>query len=161
MTKFILQPEVPKRKQKCFVGQEAFEAGMEYYSQLSEGENGKLNRQDFCLSCWEQWKQQGSDQHESYWRSKVLEEKKRAPIDRNERALDLLKEALQKDDKEEAFILALYLSRNRRLAMRSQDERWVIYEILDTEEMLAVPKIELSALQIEKVKGSLVPKLGS
>lgn len=164
MNRMILQQEIPRRKQTCFVGQEAFETGMEYYSLINEDDAGKWIRRDFCLDCWEKWKTENLTPHDSHWKSRVQAEKKKMPLDHNEKALELLREALQKsctEDQQEAFILALYLARNKKLALRSQDERWMVYEVLDTEEVLLVPKLNPAALPVEKIQASLTVKLGT
>jgi hypothetical protein len=162
MIRPLLQQEIPRRKQNCFAGQESFVPGMEYYSLLNEDDAGKWVRRDFCLACWEKFADQKRDA--SYWKSKVPEEKKhpKTHADKNERALELLVTALQDPNTDtlgEAFILALYLARNKRLALRSQDEDVMIYEVLATEELLAVPKLDLSSLQIEKIQETLSSKL--
>lgn len=170
----IFQQEIPRRKQICFMGSELFSPGMDYYSLLKEDETGKWLRHDFCIDCWEKFAGQRprnqTDDKASYWKSKVEDKKiyAKSSIDRNERALELLLQALAKnspEDIEEAFILALYLARNKKLVIRKEinhpGESSAIYEILATEELLIVPKLNLSQLQIEKIKGTLAIKLNN
>lgn len=162
MIKPLLQQDIPRRKQTCFVGQEFFQPGMDYYSLLNEDDTGKWIRRDFCVDCWEKFAERKGEA--SYWKSKVQAEKKQThtTADKNEKALELLIEALHSPNAhtlEEAFILALYLARNKKLALRSQEENIMIYEVLATEELLAIPKLDLSSLQIDKIQQTLSSKL--
>lgn len=157
----FIHTEIPKRGKICCLGGEELTPEMEYYSLLREDAKGKWTRQDFCPSCWEKKKEEGQPQ-DSYWKAKVQKEKEKVVLDRNEQILELLREALGKrtaEDLQEAFILALYLFRNRKLALRAQEENWMLYEVVETEEMLRVPKVDTSALHIEKIQETLTAKL--
>lgn len=164
------QIEIPRRSTVCAVGQESFAPGSEYYSALVEGENGEWKRQDFCLACWEaSAREECVKNARSYWKSKVPLKVESVPLSRNrdERALQLLKQALTIEgsrNDEEAFVLALFLARSRVLFLRQQlqqeDGSTVnLYEVAATEEMLAVKKITLPQLQIEKIQQQLAAKM--
>jgi len=63
----------------------------------------------------------------------------------------------------QAFVLAIYLERKRLLFFRREIEQeghsMNLYEVAETEEMLCVKKVPLSALQIDKVQRELAKKL--
>jgi hypothetical protein len=175
--KTFIQKEIPKRKPTCSIGQEPFLKGMDYYSYIEEDEKGKWLRNDFCSPCWEKFSLQkkNNDQQSkvNYWKSKICEKPfSKEPLSFNEKALKLLATAILLDSQEsneEAFILALYLARNKKLAMRKEidclegtaKKCFIIYEVLATEELLLVPKLQLSQLQVEKTREILALKLKS
>jgi hypothetical protein len=150
-------------------GQEEFLPGMEFYSALVEGEEkGSYQRYDYCAPCWTQLDPQ--KQHPkliSSWKSKVPIKKlaEELPKQRDARVLVLLKEAiLQNKHLDEAFVLALYLARKRLIALRQEmtlpsGDPASLYEVLETEEMLCVPRLRLSGLQVEKIQQSLAAQL--
>lgn len=160
----IFQIEIPRRSTHCVGCKCSFPPSSDYFSLLTEDKEG-FKRFDYCPSCWEKTAQEGI-----HWKSKVpdnsnaaLEEKYR---NRNEKALALLKDALLMDTPEadsEAFILALLLARSKVASLRQEIEQegkfYNLYEILDTEEILVVPKVNLSSLQIDTLQTDLANKL--
>ena len=168
----MFQIEIPKRGAVCAHHGEALTPGSEYYSALKAGEQeGLLSRKDYCAACWEtlQQNKQLLDVISS-WKSMVPPKKEGSdlPKQRDERALYLLKEALasSEDRRDEAFVLALYLARRRRLYLRQELKRAnqppaSIYEVAETEEMLCVPKVSLSQLQVETVQIELAKKFNA
>jgi hypothetical protein len=164
----MFQIEIPKRATTCIKGGESLVQGMEYYSTLirAEGEE-EYQRHDYCLACWEKTVDQAMQS--SSWKSVVPTKKdgSELPKRRDERALYLLKEVLRDKENEsseaEAFVLSLYLARRRliffRQEMKKRDNKPVnIYEVAATEEMLCVPKFEISELPIEKIQLELAKK---
>jgi hypothetical protein len=166
----LFQVEIPKRAAACHKGGETLEPGQEYFSLLAEGEvQGTYLRNDFCRACWDAMGNTPQTIHGAgSWRSTVPQGKMASdlPKKKDDRALFLLKEALNHQTPEnipEAFVLSLYLARRRLLAMRHemiQPQRgaFSIYEVLETEEMLCVPKLSLSELQVEKLQLELAKK---
>lgn len=166
----IFQVEIPKRALCCHKGGETLEAGQDYFSLLVDGDStGSYQRQDYCRPCWEALSKTVKDsQIASSWRSVVPLTKclSDLPKKRDDRALYLLKEALNSPSKEnipEAFVLALYLARRRLITLRNEMKSPThgalsIYEVADTEEMLCVPKLALSDLQVEKLQLELARK---
>lgn len=166
--KIPFQIDIPKRKNSCSQQGEELIPGMEYYSVLKEEGEGVFSRSDYCPSCWQKQEEREKQSAYTYWKSKVLRSKERdqLPSDRNERALVLLKEALdgeEEEQKKEAFVLCLYLAYQRYIALRQQVEEegcvYSFYEVLATEEMLRVPKINVNQLQVETIQKSLASKL--
>lgn len=164
----LLPIEIPKRSGCCKQNGEPFLPGQHYYSVLTreEGEETAYVRHDYCDSCWQQIK----SKHGISWNSMVPIKKQESelPKRRDERALYLLKETLRDLEREgasaEAFVLALYLARRRLIVWRQEYERKgkppiSIYEVMESEEMLGVPKIALSELHIEHTRQQLAQKL--
>lgn len=160
--------EIPRRALTCCGCQKPFIGGEEYHTALVEGSDElPLERKDFCLDCWKKDTNKHSET-KSTWKSIVPKKKEESdlPKQKDERALYLLKEsiALNTDaGNEEAFILALYLARKRIIALRQEvlienSRKCLIYEHLDTEEMLCVPKIPLDQLAIQRIQTELAKK---
>lgn len=170
-TSFLI--EIPKRAQTCCKCQTPFKGGEEYQTALFEGaQDVPFERCDFCLPCFQKNVKENADSLPlSTWKSVVPMKKEESPLpkQKDDRAMYLLKEALAKNDEqsiEEAFILALYLARKRILAMRQEvplenQRKGLVYEVLETEEMLCVPKVPLNELAIEKVQEELAKKFRS
>ncbi len=159
--------DIPRRSSICCEGAEAFVNGADYFSILDLSEKGdQLLRKDYCLSCWQ--KVSLNRNNHRFWRGKVPDKKISTTLilDRNEKALFLLKAALECSDESnhnEAFILALFLARHKKLMLRQElinamGCRLMIYEIVATEEMIAVPKVELSTIETEKIQLILAQK---
>lgn len=147
--------KIPRRSPICSIGGEPFKAGMEFISHLYEGDKGILFRKDFCMHC----KSTENGVPVGLWKGKVPHPKERKlPLERNARALELLHRALEESTNEaaeEAFVLALFLARGRLIVARQELEGRILYEVLATEEMLAVPRLALSNLEIAKIQNRL------
>lgn len=168
--KHTFQVDIPRRAACCARGQEEFLPGMEFYSVLDEGdEKGQFQRFDYCPLCWSQLDVHA--QHPkliSYWKSKVPAKKLAddLPKQRDARVLALLKAAVQHGQAghDEAFVLALYLARRRLIVLRQEltlpeGGAASLYEVVESEEMLCVPRMPLSELQVEKIQQSLAAQL--
>lgn len=165
--KSVLPIEIPKRAKTCLTGQEAFLPGMEYYSILTEDAHGEVQRQDYCLDCWEKVNLD-SIPVKSVWKSKVLNAKdeKLHFRNRDEKILHLFKELQLQDDefaKMETYVLSIFLMRRKILLQREEldqaGETMILYEVSSTEEMLLIKKYELTALQIGLIQLGIAEKL--
>jgi hypothetical protein len=165
----LFKVELPKREACCRKGGEPFAAGDECYSVISEGEGDDFRRDDYCPTCWEAEKID-LETCITHWKAKVPmreSERKECFQTKEEKALELLKTSLQsgeEGDSHQAFILALFLARQKVVALRKevcQDSgEWLqLYEVLATEEMCCVKKVELSALAVAAIQHSLASKL--
>ncbi|MEI8366539.1 MAG: hypothetical protein WCF65_09015 [Parachlamydiaceae bacterium] len=164
----IFQIAIPKRAATCAHGGELITPGMEYYSVIAAREaDGGYDRHDYCPLCWQQLSKR--EERSSSWKSSVPLKKavSELPKKRDDRALYLLKEALSStaaDElvKEEAFVLSLYLARRRLIFFRQELKRnnqpVLLYEVAETEEMLCVPKVELSQLKMDTLQVDLAKK---
>ena len=160
------QLEIPKRNAKCFHQGESLVPGMDIYSLLLEETPKEYTRRDFCSVCWERDKHLAEEKEgRIYWKSKI--EKRFIPdkSSKTERALYVLQEMLQHpvDQEEKIFVLCLFLSHARQLALRKeweeQGETYHLYEILRKEECFKIKAVSLSQLQIEKIQEFLAQEL--
>lgn len=167
--------DIPKRSQVCSKDNQILSPGMDYFSTLilDEKKSGFV-RHDYCMKCWlEIEKKEQSLEITSKWKSTVPKKQNiELPKLKDERALYLLKELLSNDDfyrtpqlQNEAFVLSLFLSRKRLMLFRGDLEKnalsHTLYEVKETEEMLLVPKLDLSSDQIEQTKLSLAEKFNA
>ena len=145
--------KIPRRSNACHDKGEQFKPGMEFISHLFESEKGEVVRKDFCLTCADLEKGGSFGR----WKGKVpYPKEKKLPVERNARALELLRRALEEDQAaSEAFVLALYLARARLIVARQEFEGKIFYEVIATEEMLAVTRVPLSQLEIAKIQTRL------
>lgn len=174
-SKSPFQVEIPRRAPNCTHCEGPFVKGEEYYSMILDGvAEGTFERRDYCMKCaGELLKTDEFRPHAgkgiSLWKSAIPPQKEPSdlPKQRDARALVLLKEALAANNPAldaEAFVLALYLARRRRIYQRQEiklpsGKEAIIFEVAHTEEMLGVPKFELSLLQVETVQAALAAKL--
>jgi hypothetical protein len=150
----------------CSKGQEPFVPGAACYSILLETPQG-WQRQDLCEKCWlELQTEHLSSPIRNTWKTQIPRKLPIAelPKHKEERALALLKLAIQQDsleDREEAFFLALYLMRKKILCFRQEidqfGEKILLYEIAATEEIIPVKKVNNVA--VELVRDRLASKL--
>ncbi len=162
----LFQLEIPKRSIHCFHKGERLLPGMEIYSLLLDDDVKGLSRRDFCSACWTQVQiEENQLETRGYWKSKIERKKPTADTSRIGRALVLLKELQQAPEPQEAevFVLCLFLSHARQLALRQEFQKdgvnYHLYEILRQEEYLTIKALNLSQLQIETIQHSLAAKL--
>lgn len=139
---------------------------MSYFSLLLEDEMRKIKRQDYCPACWnEMAASENLAASRGYWKSKIDEKKKAVPASRPERALILLKSLLEKvpAPESEIFVLVLLLCHVRRLTLRKEliedSVKYGLYEILNQDEFLKIKIINLTDIEIEKIRASLAAQL--
>lgn len=157
--------EIPKRSRHCQKGEEPFTKGMEYFALLKKDEEGNYVRCDYCKKCFEELNV--TDQ--PYWKGKVSDQDILPENDlaREDLALECLREAINKDtkeDREDAFILSLYLVRKKILAFRQtltklEGSKIFLYEVLENEELLAVPEVAYSTINVKEVQSRVAMKL--
>lgn len=159
--KALHQLEIPKRSGHCAHKAEQLVAGMEITSLIFENENQELGRRDFCPTCWQEMQEREAAKPETkgYWKAKIEPKKISPEKSRIGRALELLKEA----QGEELFVLCLFLSHARQLALRKEFEEegatYHLYEILRHDEFITVKAMNLSQAQTENIQKSLAQKL--
>lgn len=157
----MLKLEIPRRSRKCHKGEEELFPGMEYCSTLTDGEEGNYLRRDFCIACWQGLSDE--ERGETHWRSKIpKKEEETLPKDRDDRAMALLKQ-LRATSLQEAFVLALFLVRRKRLIWRQEvepdGEKFDLYEEVGTEEMIPVKKIPLTDIETAKIQEQIADRL--
>jgi len=141
--------EIPRRHRRCVMGDEEFTHGMSYYSLIEPIQEGGYDRKDYCKECWKTVFTDPATRPDGkiYWRSTVPQkfEASEDSLRRDEKALRLLKEVYHGNSPEEleqAFVLALLLSRNKLLQLKQEvkeeGKSFQLYEVRSTEEMLLV-----------------------
>lgn len=166
----LFQLDIPKRNTQCAHQEERLLPGMNIYSLLiEEGEEMRLTRRDFCSACWMQVRDMNVDKPSSkgYWKSKIEKKKSTDASNRNERALILLHQLLQLPEppETEIFVLCLFLSHARQIALRQEFQNdgltYHLYEILRKEEFITIKVVNLSQIQIDDLQKSLAEQLQS
>lgn len=159
------QINIPKRNQACYRGGEPLLPGMEYYSLLLDREDQSCSRQDFCTKCWLETNGEIA-KGEGFWKSRIeIQESKKTPQPRIERALTLLKELMNHQEKNESelFVLSLFLAHARRLFLRREFEEhgasYALYEIGHQDEFVTIKKVALTDLEIGTLQSALANKL--
>ena len=94
-----------------------------------------------------------------FWKAQIPV-KPKIQTNQAQRALELLREIYQ-EQKETAYILALYLQRQKLIVKRQELEDMIIFEVTDTEEMLSIKKTELTTLDIYHLQAEIAKKLGN
>jgi hypothetical protein len=141
---------------------------MEYVSALFESENEeKLRRQDFCLTCWD--KKKLEERPLSSWKAKIPLEPPPTlsnQQDHLDHVLDLFQEALETGTEEaecEAYTLALYLTRKRKLTYRKeikhQGKIGYLYENPETADVFFVKKVPLQSLEQHQIVDTLEKRI--
>lgn len=153
--------EIPRRSRKCLKGEEELAPGMEYCSALTEAEEGNYLRHDYCINCWQGLS--NDEKGHTHWRSKIPQKvEETLPKDRDDRAMVLLKQ-LRTTSPQEAFVLALFLVRRKRLIWRQEvdpdGEKFDLYEEVGTEEMIPVKKIPLTDIEIATTQKLIAERL--
>lgn len=165
--KSLLQLEIPKRTTHCSLHGEHLVPGMEVYSLLYDNEENRVCRSDYCAACWERNHEVFCTKPESrgYWKSKIEPRKQSQESSRTGRALALLKELVKIPEScaEEIFVLSLFLSHARQLALRQEflqdGTPFQLYEVLRQEEFITIKAVNISHLKVEEIQKSLAEKV--
>lgn len=168
-TKLKPKWDIPTRSRLCCEGQEPLLPEALYYSLLTADENGAYVRRDFCILCWERLLKQGTlSASSTHWKATVPKRQSKKPTNEEfgARALELLKQMTETEDRpsqEEAFVLGLYLHRLRILAPRQEMKRegvdCTLYEVLETSEIITVPRLTLSMQETAQLQERIAKKL--
>lgn len=133
--------QIPRRATQCHQCRTPFLPGSEYYSCLGE------ERTDFCPECF---KNPGT----IFWKGAVP--LKREPhTNRTEEALELLRECRE----EMAYILALYLVRQKALIKRQEVDDCILYEVCATEEILSIKQVDIAKIDVAEVQKEIADRL--
>lgn len=147
---------IPKRASSCTHGNEPFQVGMDYYSLIQHEKDNIYMRQDYCQKCWNEIKKS----EKTFWKGRIHKKEEKELRSSEEKAMLYLEEILNdQNKKQEAFILALYLVRKKLLAFRKTLDDFDLYEKIETEEMLAIPKVAISQIDVNCLQKSLAEKL--
>lgn len=159
--------KIPRRSSLCCVGNEPFLPEMEYMSLLKEEKDHSYIRYDYCLTCWNKLDKQ-TLKNGIQWLSKLSPKEMPRPKAIHtlaEKALILLRELLRtEENRDEAYVLTIFLERERSIVLRKEalqldGKKILFYEILETDEAFAIPKIDLGTLSLEEIQKRLAAKL--
>jgi hypothetical protein len=152
--------DIPKRHRSCCTCSKPFKGAEIYYSALQEGEGTVVfTRKDLCAPCWE--KEQVSDQ-KTYWKGVLPDnsrEQELPPKDVEARIFQLFKQNLEEEKIPQAFILALFLQRRRKLVPREELEKAYVYEWLETGAFFTIPKVKVQELPLEQLQVNIAESL--
>lgn len=157
-------PILPRRSAACSLGQEPLGPGASYVS-LLVGDEEALQRQDFCLACWQRHKKSLEMQEGlTYWRGVVPPpQKKSATYPTDEGALQLFchlaEHAATQEDKALSYLLAHYLVRIRQIVRVGMHKGQDRYEVLKTGDVFSVERLTFSRYDIERAQADLQQRL--
>lgn len=162
--------EIPTRGRRCARANELLGAGQEIYSEVRFSPEGEALRRDYCAGCWALEGQERNIADATYWRSHLPEKEDTRPDaaveSRSTHVLTWLRQALSREDSrgdQEAFILAWYLVRLRKLVKRHQMHHAgtpsVLFETVDTGEALLVPVVALTSGDAEILHQQIAERL--
>lgn len=152
--------DIPRRAKQCCRGEEPFTQGMTYTSRITLLKDREYQREDFCPFCWEKEVKRTSMFPMTTWKGEVpkktnIEKINELKADRLERALEVLRANLEnavEEDLKEAYFIALYLQRKKWLVSRGEMKRkagpTLLYEVVSTEELIEIPKVNIKAEDI-------------
>lgn len=161
------QIHIPRRHTKCMKGEELLSAGMEYHSILYEEGDEAFRRYDICSKCWKETDQATILQDAcTHWDSQVPEKSEQDDTsrDRNERALELLRDGLETGDPVKNMLLAMLLKRKKAIQYRQELTKedggiYHLYEVPATQEMLAIPQVSIAEADIENIQRQITQEL--
>ncbi len=163
--------EIPSRGRTCCKGEESLQQDTIYYTLLSIDEATGYQRRDYCAKCWQEEVEAKAIPIQSvHWKATIpkRQSKKVDYAEFGEKALLLLREVVERSERqsqEEAFVLGLYLQRLKLIAARQELQRegvnYTVYEVVETAEMVMVPRVTLTAAEISHLQVSLTQKLSS
>lgn len=161
----LLPFQIPRRCNTCQECLAPLAMGETYFSRLTNGQ-----REDFCNVCWNDNSKTIKEVSSNCQWKATLPTKKVTPTipqTKQQNALALLKSLLQNPAEEtlcEARILALYLARKRVLIFRrdfaEESQLYSLFEVNNTEEMLAVKKVSLETISLKELQQAIATKLG-
>lgn len=168
--------QLPPRSHSCQHCEVRFSRGNDYYSllfgnELFHSKKEPIVRRDICLSCWNSHPHTfEKNASTTYWKSSIpLKQSAKEPLSRAENALNLLKMALKENagsmdlSDYEMFFLAIYLVRKKMLIHRKMIEQsgthYQLFEVADSEEILAIKKVDLSKADIPMLQKVIAQKL--
>jgi hypothetical protein len=154
--------ELPRRSLACRQCTKSL-ADEEYC--ISRYEEG--TRCDYCCTCWQLEESHTHTESSPYiWKTRIPKKDPGQPayLRKETKALAYLKEIIGCENKsQEQYFLSLYLMRKKILNLKkeidNQDQPYHLFEVVETGEMLPIPKIPLSQLDSKEVQKELATRL--
>lgn len=156
---------LPGQFQGQFQGQPPGKLQEEEEFCYSHCEDGK--RRDYCTSCWDKDFKNNFAAHSTlyFWKTRLPKKNAtKAPMRKELRALEYLKEIIGCESKEEEqFFLSLFLMRKKMLFFRKEIEEegrtYQLFEAVTTGELLPIRKLPLSKLDHARVQKEIAMQL--
>lgn len=161
----LFQIEIPKRNGQCAGKGERILPGMEYFSLLLSNDINETVRQDYCIECWPERKEQEGFYSKGHWKSKVDEKIPATSNPKSDQAFHLLKEFMKERGRyeEEIFVLVLFLSHAKKLVLRKEFQAegavWGLYENPRQEEFFTIKILSLTQLEADRIQKTLAERL--
>ena len=154
---------ISKSREQCSYCGKEFSERSTFFSVLSE-EDDELVREDFCPTCWENFRTQP---HFCFWRARREPREKKQKLD-TEVMLSLFDQLEgAEDDRKRAFrfVLALYLMRRKELRLdtirRGDDAESMVFKGKGSGEIVEVINPDLDEAQIQQVSEHLTELLNA
>jgi hypothetical protein len=171
--------KLPRRSSSCLRCQELLCGEKECYSVLIQDDEiahaEAIQRKDYCEPCWLNLRHiENTLVRNVYWKSTIAPKKNFLTPTKNRDlfALQLLKNGAENQSptiagevlkSEELFCLALYLIRKRQLIVRKEiqdgEDTFMLLEICESGELLAVRKINLDNLDLPTLQRTISERL--
>lgn len=160
----IFKIHIPRRHNKCLNCSKKIEGGNEYHSVLFEQGEEEFAREDFCPECWVKVNEtEKMKQACTHWKSTVPIKPSEDESSKNriEKALELLKAGIEGEDHEKNLILAMFLQRKKIIILRQELTRedgsqYLLYEVNGTEEMIPVPKVSITNINVAQIQNEIL-----
>ncbi len=160
-----MQLKIPRRHHKCQVGGETFEPGSSYHSILFEASNDEFERKDICIKCSEE-SQDHLEGACTHWFSQIPEKHELDARGKSqvERSMTYLQQCMEDSQDEKALLVAMLLTRRKVLKLcqeltKDNGETFLLYEVVETEEILPVKKVDLSSVNLDQMQNELTEAL--
>lgn len=137
--------QLPARCTHCSCGKEPLLSGLNYVSYMNE-----LQREDYCLPCWEKIQKEKKPLDGAYWKGKVAPKKQKI-LSKDEKALAFFQQEYPHENHEVLYVLALYLERRKQLVKKADLRGKAGFEIPLTGEIVYVKKVPVTQDVIDKI----------
>lgn len=153
--------EIPRRSGLCSHCAEKFPQGSFYHSALTIEKKQNLKRQDYCSDCWKHLEPSIILSFQCHWKAATPDKKENDQrfLCKEAYVLSLVKDRTESQNHEELvkrFFLALYLVRKRILVQRKEleisKEIYILFEIVETEEIIPIKKIQPEKIDLNKIQ---------
>lgn len=162
--KTYFQILIPKRNPFCAHCQKAFSNKEEMVSFLNEKEEEWL-RIDLCTPCSSKHQEPSLTKWKSQFSKALVEIIEQPEAEKGFNLLQTLAISDMTEEQEEAFLLALFLVRKKKISEKKEviekDKKFFkLYEHIESGEALLVPQPTLAGFSIPEVQKRLKAKLG-
>ena len=153
MDKHLFKYMFPSCSKTCLNCSKSFQIQELIYSSFGRKLNGK-QREDLWSLCWKRQEESSTKQHKIFWKSRLKKERDKK-ITVSTKAYETLKSLSQSinnnKDAEMAYLLALFMERNKELIIRKdlgKNDKTCIYceSLVQGGDILKIKKINLTQI---------------